>query len=139
MTDNHQTLDPNSMPAHQQHMQDDEQQTDREVPISTPPDATPLVQFYRTSYKLSEQQLTLPRGLYGLRPGASLEVQLYVAVHPQDWDGDAYVAQRAARLQQLAHPQVGRRAGGALCWAWWQGRSTGLGLQEKTTTCSSWQ
>lgn len=119
-------------------MQDDEQQT-REVPISTPPDATPLVQFYRTFYKLSEQQLTLPRGLYGLRPGASLAVQLYVALHSQDWDGDAYVAQRAARLRQLAYPQVGRRAGGALCSAWWHGRSTGLGLQGKTTTCSSWQ
>jgi hypothetical protein len=110
MQDTDQTQELHSMPAHQQPMQDNEQQED---PVSTPtPDA---VQFYRTSYKLSEQQIALPKGLYCMRPGTSLAVQLYVAVHPQDWDGDAYVAQRAARLQQLAHPQVGRR-GDAIVW-----------------------
>jgi len=58
--------------------------------------------FYRTSYKLSEQQLTLPRGIYVLQPGESLAVQLYFAVHPVDWDSDQYVSARAATAQALA-------------------------------------
>lgn len=58
--------------------------------------------FYRTSHKLSEQQLTLPRGIYVLPPGESLTVQLYFAVHPVDWDSDQYVSARAATAQALA-------------------------------------
>lgn len=67
---------------------------------------SPQMQFYRTSYKLSQQQVTLPRGIYSLPPRANLPVQLYVAVHPQDWNCDQYVADRAASLAVL-NPQVG--------------------------------
>jgi hypothetical protein len=54
--------------------------------------------------------VTLPRGIYSLPPGNSLAVQLYVAVHPQDWDCDQYVADRAASV--TLHLQVG---GGLVC------------------------
>lgn len=64
------------------------------------------VVFYRTSYKLSEQQVSLPRGIYTLPAGDHLPVQLYVAVHPQGWDSDQYVAERAASLAHLG-TQVG--------------------------------
>lgn len=59
------------------------------------------VLFYRTSYKLSEQQLTLPKGVYVLPPGEPTPVQLFVALHPDSWDTDSYVAARANSLQAV--------------------------------------
>jgi hypothetical protein len=69
------------------------------APQEVPHGAKSHVLFYRTSYKLSAQQVTLPRGIYPLAPGDSLGIQLYIAVHPQDWDSALYVTERTTSLR----------------------------------------
>jgi hypothetical protein len=69
---------------------------------TAPAGAKTHVLFYRTSCNLSAQQVTLPRGIFPLAPGDSLAIQLYIAVHPQDWDSAQYVTDRTANLQDAS-------------------------------------